>query len=321
MLNHQNILTNEQVIIIAKELGFDLIGFAKAEPLLKEMTAYEKWIANGYQAGMKYLENNYEKRLDVRNILPSAKSVISLGLNYYIRQNQVPGDDWAKVSRYAWGKDYHDVIWDKLKILSHRLKEIESDIEIMSYVDTGPVLDKVWAVKSGLGWMGKNTNIINKNIGSWYFIASVFINKEFKYSEPVGDFCGTCTKCIDECPTKAIIDGYIIDSNKCISYLTIESKNEIPNEFAGKMAGYIFGCDICQDVCPWNKKRATEGNEKAFYPYNGNDRILKTEIEKMEAEEFRKRFKGSAIKRAKLSGLKKNLRALESFKDKKYLNN
>ncbi len=304
-------ITNELVIEKAKSLGFDLVGFAKVEELKPEIEHLEKWLAEKYQAGMKYMERNIDKRKDVKNILPNAKSVISLALNYYTNDNYSNENYKGKVSRYAWGTDYHLIIWEKLEQLENELKQIDPEFESKSYVDTGPVMDKVWAVKSGIGWMGKHTNVINKEIGSWIFLSSIITNYEFEYSEQIPDFCGSCTACLHACPTNAIVDEYIVDSNKCISYLTIENKNEIPKKFKDDFDSWLFGCDICQDVCPWNIKFSKLTNEQKFYPENGNKEIDLTEIEQMTNKEFKERFSRSPINRAKLKGLKRNAEFLK----------
>ena len=247
---------------------------------------------------------NFEKRADIKKILPEAKSVISLGLNYYFAGKYSNEKNKGKVSRYAWGKDYHLIIWAMLDELEEELKKVDPTFESISYVDTGPVMDKAWAVRSGLGWLGKHTNIINREIGSWFFIANIITNCEFDYSDQILDFCGTCTACIDACPTDAIIQEYVIDSNKCISYLTIENKEQISEEFKDKFDSWIFGCDICQDVCPWNQKFPVETMIKDFHPQNKELNL--NEVIEMKEEEFREKFKTSPIKRAKLSGLKRN---------------
>ena len=297
-------LTNEIVIQKAKAIGFDLVGFAKAEILEEESKRLMKWLEKNYQAGMDYMVKNFEKRADVKKILPEAKSVISLGLNYYSAGKYSNEKNKGKVSRYAWGKDYHLVIWAILDELEEELNKVDPTFESISYVDTGPVMDKAWAVRSGLGWLGKHTNIINREIGSWFFIANIITNCEFDYSDQIPDFCGTCTACIDACPTDAIIQEYVIDSNKCISYLTIENKEQISEEFKDKFDSWIFGCDICQDVCPWNQKFPVETMIKDFHPQN--KALSLNEVIEMKEEEFREKFKTSPIKRAKLSGLKRN---------------
>ena len=298
------------VIEIANAHGFDLVGFNKASELEIETQRLSEWLNKGYHAGLDYMSRNFEKRKDVSKILQSAKSVISLGMNYFTPQNHSNEKTKGKISRYAWGKDYHLIIWDKLELIISELKKIDSSFDAISYVDTGPVMDKVWAVRSGLGWMGKHTNVISKEIGSWFFIANIICNHEFDYNFPIEDFCGNCTACIDACPTNAIVQEYVVDSNKCISYLTIENKNQIPEKFMGKFDGWLFGCDICQDVCPWNIKFAQSTNNADFFPSDGKDWIDLEEVLNLTREQFEKRFESSPVKRAKLSGLKRNAKFL-----------
>ncbi|GBD90133.1 epoxyqueuosine reductase [bacterium BMS3Abin04] len=303
------LINNYTVIELAKELGFDLIGFSKAAELDYEIETLEDWLSKGYNAGMKYMERNIDKRKDVSKILPGAQSVISLAINYFNNEEFFCSPQHGKVSRYAWGTDYHYIIWDKLKILESKLKKIDPNFVSKFYVDTGPVMDKVWAVKSGLGWMGKHSNLISRVMGSWLFIADIITNYGFEYNEPASDLCGTCTACIEACPTDAIIDNYLIDSNRCISYLTIENKGDIPDEFKGKFENWIFGCDICQDVCPWNKKFSRQTKEKEFLEIKNKELPLK-EILEMNREEFKTKFKDSPITRAKLNGLQRNAKFL-----------
>jgi epoxyqueuosine reductase len=304
------IITNEIVIQKAKAVGFDLVGFAKADPLRKESGLLQEWLGKNYQAGMDYMNKNSDKREDVKNILPEAKSVISLGLNYYTPDSYSNDKANGKISRYAWGKDYHLIIWAMLDELEEEVKKVDPKIESISYVDTGPVMDKAWAVRAGIGWLGKHTNVINREIGSWFFIANIITNYEFEYSEPIPDFCGTCTACIDACPTKAIVQEYVVDANKCISYLTIENKQDIPGEFKGKFDNWLFGCDICQDVCPWNQKFPAGTFIKDFHPRNKELRL--DEVAEMNEEEFKEKFQISPIKRAKLRGLQRNATFLKS---------
>ena len=299
-------ITNEIFIKKAREIGFDLIGFAKAEELNEELEHLKEWLKNSYQAGMTYMERNIEKRRNVKNIFKNAKSVISLATNYYTNHQYSENENFGKVSRYAWGTDYHLIIWEKLNLLESELKKIDASFECKSYVDTGPVMDKVWAVKAGIGWMGKHTNVINKELGSWIFLSTLITNYEFVYSSTIPDFCGSCTACIDACPTDAIIDEYLVDANKCISYLTIENKNEIPLKFKGQFNNWIFGCDICQDVCPWNIKFSNNSSVKEFNPAKGNTELNFEEVFNMSELEFKKRYEKSPIKRAKLKGLKRN---------------
>ena len=301
-------LTNQIVIEKVKQLGFDIVGFAKAELLVEETKNLETWVEKGYQATMNYMERNLHKRKDVKEILPTAKSIISLALNYYTPEKYSNEIDKGKISRYAWGKDYHLVIWQKLNELETELKELEPELETLSYVDTGPVMDKAWAVRAGIGWMGKHTNVINPNIGSWFFIANIITNFEFEYSEIITDHCGTCTACIDACPTNAILSEYVVDANKCISFQTIENKDEIPVELKGKFDSWIFGCDICQDVCPWNNKFSIATSEKDFYPQNKE--ISFDEVLALDNHSFKERFVESPIKRTKLNGLQRNAKFL-----------
>lgn len=302
-------MTNHQIINIAHQLGFELVGFSKAEKLKTEIEHLQTWLQKNFQAGMSYMERNFEKREDVSQILPNAKSVISLGLNYYTDTEHNNRDGFGKVSRYAWGKDYHLIIWEKLDQFVEMCKENDSNFEAKTYVDTGPVMDKAWAVKSGIGWMGKHTNVISREIGSWFFIANVITNFEFDYNGPIADFCGSCTACIDACPTNAIVDEYVVDAKKCISYLTIENKSEIPEEFSGKFENWIFGCDICQDVCPWNHKFSLITDEKEFLPRETELNI--SEIKNMTNSEFKKKFSDSPISRPRLKGMKRNAEFLE----------
>lgn len=308
-------LTNQIVIEKAKQLGFDLVGFTKADLLEDETKKLQLWLDRGYQASMNYMEKNLHKRKDVKEILPTAKGVISLALNYYTPENYSDKNEIGKtclpvgkVSRYAWGKDYHLVIWQKLDELEMMLKEVDPEFESLSYVDTGPVMDKVWAVHAGIGWMGKHTNVINPDYGSWFFIATIITNYEFDYSEMITDHCGTCTACIDACPTKAIVQEYVVDANKCISFQTIENKDEIPVELKGKFENWIFGCDICQDVCPWNQKFSVISSVKEFYPLNKE--LTYDEIMKLENQSFKERFAESPIKRTKLKSLQRNAKFL-----------
>lgn len=301
-------ITNDIVISKAKAVGFDLIGFAKAEILEEEIDKLNLWLGKKYHAGMTYMERNIHKRKDIKEILPEAKSVISLGLIYNTPFQHSGKNEVGKISRYAWGKDYHLIIWDMLDKLETELKEIDQSFKSISYVDTGPVMDKVWAVKAGLGWMGKHTNVINREIGSWFFIANIICNYEFDYTEKIPDFCGDCTACIEACPTDAIVQPYLVDSNKCISYQTIENKEDIPTELKGKFENWLFGCDICQEVCPWNIKFSVTTLLKEFYPKHSE--LTYSEVMEMDEMTFKEKFSDSPVKRTKLSGLKRNARFL-----------
>lgn len=301
-------LSNQIVVEKAKQLGFDLVGFAKSDLLVEETTKLETWLDKGYQASMNYMEKNLHKRKNVKEILTTAKSIISLALNYYTPEKYSDGNDKGKVSRYAWGKDYHLIIWQKLDELEMMLKEIQPELETLSYVDTGPIMDKAWAVRAGIGWMGKHTNVINPDYGSWFFIATIITNYEFDYLEIITDHCGTCTACLDACPTNAIVQEYVVDSNKCISFQTIENKDEIPVELKSKFDSWIFGCDICQDVCPWNHKFSQQSWIKEFHPLNKE--LSYDEVTSLNTQTFNERFAESPIKRTKLKGLQRNAKFL-----------
>lgn len=301
---------SEQIKTWAKNLGFLFCGIAKAGFLENEAPRLEAWLNKGMHGEMGYMENYFDKRLDPRLLVDGAKSVISLGLNYYTGEKQTDPSG-PKISKYAYGADYHHVIKDKLKQLLALINEHIGEVGGRAFVDSAPVLDKAWAKKAGLGWVGKNTNLINKTAGSFFFLAELIVDIELEYdTAPTADHCGTCTRCIDACPTEAIVAPYIVDGSRCISYLTIELKNEIPQEFAGKMDNWMFGCDICQDVCPWNKFSVLH-NEPAFTPHTDLLGISKNEWQDLTEDVFQKVFKNSAVKRTKFSGLKRNIAFLE----------
>jgi epoxyqueuosine reductase len=297
------------VIEKAKELGFDLIGFAKAEPLIYERLKLQNWLHLGYQSGMDYMNRNLDKRKDVTFILPEAKSVISLAMNYYTNHHHSNRKEYGKISRYAWGKDYHLIIGEKIELLEEYLEQIDPSFKSISYVDTGPVMDKAWAVRSGIGWLGKHSNVISKEMGSWIFLATIITNYNFDYSNIIPDHCGTCRACIDACPTGAIVEEYVVNSGRCISYQTIENKGEIDKELKGQFDNWLFGCDICQDVCPWNHKFSTVTGEREFEPSNGIELNL-NEVLTYDNEEFKNRFETSPIKRSRLNGIKRNAKFL-----------
>ncbi|MES3019145.1 MAG: tRNA epoxyqueuosine(34) reductase QueG [Bacteroidota bacterium] len=295
----------------AQRLGFLACGISKAGFLEKEAPLLEQWLKNGSHGEMSYMENHFDKRLDPTKLVDGAKSVISLSLNYYT--DQVQSDPNApKISRYAYGEDYHSVIKSKLKQLIEAIQENIGEVNGRAFVDSAPVLDKAWANKSGLGWIGKNSNLISKKSGSFFFLAELITDLELEYDiAPTEDHCGTCTRCIDACPTEAIVAPYVVDGSKCISYLTIELKNELPAEFKGKMDNWMFGCDVCQDVCPWNKFSVLH-NEPAF---NTNYNLLginAAEWQEITQDTFSKVFKNSAVKRTKYSGLKRNIEFLKN---------
>jgi len=291
----------------AKELGFLSCGISKADFLEEEAPRLEQWLKAGKHGKMGYMENHFDKRLDPRLLVPGAKSVVSLLLNYYTDELQVEGA--PKISKYAYGNDYHFVIKDKLKQLFQTIQEEIGEVNGRVFVDSAPVMDKAWAVRSGLGWMGKNTNLITQKVGSFFFIAELIIDLELKYDTPVTDHCGTCTACIDACPTEALTP-YDIDASKCISYLTIELKDQIPNEFQNKMDNWAFGCDVCQDVCPWNRFSKSH-NEPLFDPKPELLDFTQKDWEEMTETTFETIFKNSAIKRTRYEGLKRNLSFLK----------
>ena len=291
----------------AKELGFLSCGISKADFLEDEAPRLEQWLKAGKHGKMGYMENHFDKRLDPRLLVPGAKSVVSLLLNYYTDELQVEGA--PKISKYAYGNDYHFVIKDKLKQLFQTIQEEIGEVNGRVFVDSAPVMDKAWAVRSGLGWMGKNTNLITQKVGSFFFIAELIIDLELEYDTPVTDHCGTCTACIDACPTEAL-SPYDIDASKCISYLTIELKDQIPNEFQNKMDNWAFGCDVCQDVCPWNRFSKSH-NEPLFDPKPELLDFTQKDWEEMTETTFETIFKNSAIKRTRYEGLKRNLSFLK----------
>jgi epoxyqueuosine reductase len=290
----------------AKNLGFMFCGIAKAEFLEEEAPRLEAWLKNDMHGEMQYMENHFDKRLDPRLLVDGARSVISLGLNYYTDQQQT--DQLApKISKYAYGTDYHHVIKDKLKQLLEIINEKIGEVNGRAFVDSAPVLDKAWAKKAGLGWIGKNTNLISTKTGSFFFLAELIVDIDLEYDiAPTVDHCGTCTRCVDNCPTEAIVAPYVVDGSRCISYLTIELKNEIPREFQGKMDNWMFGCDICQDVCPWNRFSVLH-HEKAFKPNDDLLEMNKGNWEDITEDVFQKVFKNSAVKRTKFAGLKRNI--------------
>jgi epoxyqueuosine reductase len=290
----------------ALRLGFIACGISKAEFLEEDAPRLEKWLLQNHHGEMKYMENYFDKRLDPRLLVDDAKSVISLSLNYYTEEKQTDPNA-PKISKYAYGQDYHTVIKDKLKELLFFIEENIGAVSGRAFVDSAPVLDRAWAKRSGIGWIGKNSNLISKTDGSFFFLAELIIDLELDYDHPFQtDHCGTCTRCLDACPTDAIIAPQVVDGSKCISYLTIELKEEIPNEFKDKMSNWMFGCDICQDVCPWNRFSKAH-SEQAFMPENGLLDLSAKDLTEITDEVFKKVFKGSAVKRTKFSGLKRNI--------------
>lgn len=290
---------------IGIEIGFDHVGIAKATFMEPEARKLENWLAQDHHGKMGYMSNHFDKRVDPTKLVDGAKTVVCLMYNYFPDTTQK--DDTYKIAKYAYGQDYHYIIKDKLNEYISRIREEFGDINGRCFVDSAPVLERDWAKRSGLGWIGKNTLLLNKDRGSFYFLAELIIDLEMDYDHPVKDHCGTCTKCIDACPTDAISpEGYVMDGSKCISYLTIELKDSIPSEFEGKMQDWIFGCDICQDVCPWNRF-SRQHSEPLFEPHENLLEFEKQEWNEITEEVFRTVFKKSAVKRTKYSGLKRNI--------------
>lgn len=292
----------------AKRLGFDFCGISKAEFLEEEAPRLENWLKQGRHGKMEYMENYFDKRLDPRLLVEGARSVVSLLYNYYPEQTQNP--EAPRISKYAYGFDYHEVIKEKLKEFLNTLKEQIGDVNGRAFVDSAPVLDKAWAKKAGLGWIGKNANLINKQQGSFFFIAELIIDLDLEHDGPMADYCGTCTRCIDACPTQAIVEPFVVDGSKCISYFTIELKEAIPEDFKNKFDNWAFGCDVCQDVCPWNRFSVPH-QEPQFINQTGLLNYSTQEWNEITEEVFSKVFKHSAVKRTKYKGLKRNLEFLK----------
>ena len=292
----------------AKRLGFLSCGISRAEFLEEEAPRLEKWLNQNMHGEMQYMENHFDKRLDPTKLVEDSKSVISLLLNYY--PNQEEATDNYKLSKYAYGTDYHFVIKDKLKQLLQFIEEEIGEVHGRAFVDSAPVLDKAWAARSGLGWIGKHSNLITQQVGSFYFIAELIIDLELEYDTPITDHCGTCTACIDACPTQAIVEPYVVDGSKCISYFTIELKDQIPSSVKGQFDNWMFGCDVCQDVCPWNRFSKPH-NEPLFNPHPELLSMTKKDWQEITQDVFKKIFKKSAVKRTKFSGLKRNIQFLE----------
>jgi len=289
----------------AAELGFSFCGISRAEYLEKEAPHLEEWLKRGYQGKMSYLENHFDKRLDPTLLVPGAKSVISLIYNYF------PSEDLAKervfkVAKYAYGEDYHFVVKDKLKSFLETIHEQIGEVAGRAFVDSAPVMERAWAARSGIGWVGKNSLMLNREMGSFFFLAELILDLDLEYDDPTKDYCGTCTACMDACPTDAISEPYVVDGSKCISYYTIELNEEIPVEAKGKLDNWIFGCDICQDVCPWNSF-STPHRETRFEPDAVLTNMTKQDWIEVTEEVFQKVFRKSALSRTKFSGIKRNI--------------
>jgi len=290
----------------AGRLGFDACGISRAEYLADDAQRLEIWLTGRHHAGMSYMEHHADKRTDPEKLVEGARSVISVLLNYYPSHRQ-QHPDAPVIAMYAYGKDYHKVIRKKLTALLKFMQISFPPVKGRGFVDSAPVLDRAWAARSGLGWIGKNTNLISPEAGSYFFIGSLIVDIPLRYDKPITDFCGDCNRCIRACPTSAILSDRVLDAGKCISYLTIENKGEIDTEFRGKFQNRVFGCDICQEVCPWNRK-ASPNQEEGFKPLPGLLEMTRREWFSMDEKTYLEKFSGSAVKRAKFSGLRRNLR-------------
>ena len=292
----------------ALDMGFHKVGIAAAKPLIRS-TYLEEWLKLNRHGTMTWMENYLEKRMDVTKLYPKAKTVIAVAHNYYTHHQHSNNPKIGKISRYAWGKDYHKVIKKKLKHLLKDIQTLDGSIEGRIFVDTAPIQDKLWAQEGGIGWQGKNTNIITREMGSWIFLGEIVINKELAYDQPAIDYCGSCSACIDACPTKAL-EAYKLDATRCLSYLTIEHRDKpIPDEVKSKMNNWVFGCDICQDVCPWNRF-AVETNEDNYQPVLGNVAPDLDELNRLSEDAFKKRFNKSPVYRAKYKNFMRNVRTV-----------
>lgn len=286
-------------------MGFSFCGISKAEFLDKEAPLLEEWLRRGYQGKMSYLENHFDKRLDPTLLVPGARAVISLVYNYFPEKDLAKEGD-LKIAKYAYGEDYHFVVKDKLKLLLEQIRIEAGDVAGRAFVDSAPVMERAWAQRSGVGWVGKNSLLLNRESGSFFFLAELIIDLDLEYDSPTKDFCGTCTACMDACPTEAIAEPYVVNASKCISYFTIELKEEIPTEVKGKFENWIFGCDICQDVCPWNSF-STPHHEERFEPGPGLEAMTRQDWTEITEDVFQKVFPTSAVRRTKFSGLKRNI--------------
>lgn len=296
----------EEIKRKALDLGFSKVGVARAEPLEREAALLAQWLARGYHGTMEWMARNFEKRIDPQKVLPGARSVVVVAMNYYTKISHSGDERVGKVSRYAWGDDYHDVVLKKLAALLGFIRSKDETAEGKIYVDTGPMLEKLWAQRAGLGWEGKHTNLITQEYGSWVFLGEIILSIPLDYDEPATDHCGSCTLCIEACPTHAIVEPYLLDSNLCISYLTIEHRGKIARELGEKFDRWLYGCDTCQDVCPWNKKFAEPTAMQEFLPREHNVAPDPEAWVRMEEEEFIHNYRNSPMKRTKLAGLVRN---------------
>lgn len=292
----------------ALDVGFNKVGIARADAVTSA-SLLQKWLTSGFHGTMNWMTNRFDERTDPRKFFPSAKSIVSVALNYNSPREIPSNKDIAKISRYAWGDDYHEIMKSKLRSLLDEIKSVSTEANGICCVDTSPVMDKYWAVQAGIGWQGKHSNVITRDLGSWIFLGEVILNIELDYDRPIEDFCGTCNKCIDACPTEAITQPYVVDSNKCISYLTIEFRGEVfPKETAKSFDSWVYGCDICQDVCPWNEKFSQTTTVSGFFPREENINTNIQSWNEITEDEFRIRFKNSPVKRTKYAGFMRNVK-------------
>jgi epoxyqueuosine reductase len=300
----------------AIELGFSKVGVAAVRSLDDEGERLESWLEKGFHGEMAWMARDPEKRVDPRSIFPEARSIVAVALNYFTPHEHTERTDAGKISRYAWGDDYHDVLKEKLAELLNWIRNEIPHADGKVCVDTAPVMDKAWAVRAGLGWLGKNSNVITREYGSWVFLGEILLNIALDHDlERVDDHCGSCTACLDACPTQAIVQPYVVDSNACISYATIELRSaDLPAEISDNMNGWIYGCDICQDVCPWNRFEKPTSEER-FEPRGGETELRQDDVLGMTQEDFSARFRKSAVKRTKISGLQRNARHLTPVRD------
>ncbi len=308
---------SEEIKQKALETGFHKVGIVRAEPLVKEANHLREWLAENYHGEMLWMEREPEKRVDPNLLFAEAKSIIVVAHNYFTPHQHEENPAKGKVSRYAWGDDYHDVLKEKLREIAAFIKSIDATVEAKICVDTAPIMDKAWAVRAGLGWIGKHSNLITKDYGSWVFLGEILLNLELEYdAEVIEDHCGTCTACLEACPTQAIVEPYTVDSRKCLSYTTIELRApDFPETIVKDLSGWLYGCDICQDVCPWNRfEKPTD--EQRFAPREGNITADLDEILSLSPEKYAEKFRRSAMKRTKLGGLQRNARALKKSNEK-----
>jgi epoxyqueuosine reductase len=311
---------SERIRQKASELGIDKVGFARADALAQEAPRFFQWLDRGHHGEMAWLEREPEKRADPKLIFPEAKSVVCVAVNYFTPYEHSNESRSGKISRYAWGDDYHDVVKEKLRSLLDWIVAENPEALGKVCVDTAPIMEKAWAVRSGLGWIGKHSNVITKDFGSWVFLGEILLNLELDYDQPMADHCGSCTACIEACPTDAITEPFVVDSNKCISYATIELRaDELPENISPHLDGWLYGCDICQDVCPWNRFEKPTA-ESRFEPRLSQTSLDLESVESFTPESYAERFRKSAMKRTKLSGLKRNGRALNGTENYKIRN-